>query len=192
MGKPASPPRANRVIESAIEEARLLNHDYVGTEHLLLGLLRVEEGIAFEVLTGLDLELETVREEVIRRLSEGQAGGDEPERAASRGKSTRTATPVLDSFSRDLTDLARHGKLDPVIGRDDVYARLFPLLATGGRIFPVLVGEPGVGKTAIVAGLRRRSSTTRSLSSSALTASSRSTCASCSPGPNTAASSRSA
>ena len=119
MGKLPQTPRAKKVIEYSIEEARNLNHNYVGTEHLLLGLLREQEGVAAQVLMNLGLKLEDVREEVLNLLghnmdsgeSSGSGGG---ERTANKGKSK---TPALDSFGRDLTELARQGKLDPVIGR---------------------------------------------------------------------------
>src|SRR5437867_6036487 len=122
MGKLPQTPRAKKVIEYSIEEARNLNHNYVGTEHLLLGLLREQEGVAAQVLMNLGLKLEDVREEVLNLLghnmesgeSTGGGGGGGGERATSKGKSK---TPALDSFGRDLTDLARQGKLDPVIGR---------------------------------------------------------------------------
>src|SRR5262245_16660435 len=120
MGKLPQTPRAKKVIEYSIEEARNLNHNYVGTEHLLLGLLREQEGVAAQVLMNLGLKLEDVREEVLNLLghnmateesgSTGPTGGEKQ----ARGKSK---TPALDSFGRDLTELARQGKLDPVIGR---------------------------------------------------------------------------
>ena len=124
MGKLPQTPRAKKVIEYSIEEARNLNHNYVGTEHLLLGLLREQEGVAAQVLMNLGLKLEDVREEVLNLLGHnmpnrakagGGGGGGGGERTASKGKSK---TPALDSFGRDLTELARQGKLDPVIGRE--------------------------------------------------------------------------
>src|SRR3954466_11620415 len=123
MGKLPQTPRAKKVIEYSIEEARNLNHNYVGTEHLLLGLVREQEGVAAQVLINLGLKLEVVREEVLNLLghnmesgSESSGGGGGGERTASKGKSK---TPALDSFGRDLTELARQGKLDPVIGRQN-------------------------------------------------------------------------
>ncbi|HXG13458.1 MAG TPA: ATP-dependent Clp protease ATP-binding subunit [Gemmataceae bacterium] len=151
MGKLPQTPRAKKVIEYAIEEARNLNHNYVGTEHLLLGLLREQEGVAAQVLINLGLKLEDVREEVLNLLGHnmdsGEGGG---ERAAKQGKSK---TPALDSFGRDLTDLARQGKLDPVIGRQNEIERVIQVLSRRTKNNPVLLGEAGVGKTAIVEGL---------------------------------------
>jgi ATP-dependent Clp protease ATP-binding subunit ClpC len=152
MGKLPQTPRAKKVIEYAIEEARNLNHNYVGTEHLLLGLLREQEGVAAQVLLNLGLKLEDVREEVLNLLghnpSDPSEGGGE--RTASKGKSK---TPALDSFGRDLTELARQGKLDPVIGRQNEIERVIQVLSRRTKNNPVLLGEAGVGKTAIVEGL---------------------------------------
>jgi ATP-dependent Clp protease ATP-binding subunit ClpC len=157
MGKLPQTPRAKKVIEYSIEEARNLNHNYVGTEHLLLGLLREQEGVAAQVLINLGLKLEDVREEVLNLLghnmdsgesSSGSGGGGE--RTASKGKSK---TPALDSFGRDLTELARQGKLDPVIGRQNEIERVIQVLSRRTKNNPVLLGEAGVGKTAIVEGL---------------------------------------
>jgi ATP-dependent Clp protease ATP-binding subunit ClpC len=152
MGKLPQTPRAKKVIEYSIEEARNLNHNYVGTEHLLLGLLREQEGVAAQVLMNLGLKLEDVREEVLNLLGHnmdsGESGGGE--RTASKGKSK---TPALDSFGRDLTELARQGKLDPVIGRQNEIERVIQVLSRRTKNNPVLLGEAGVGKTAIVEGL---------------------------------------
>src|SRR5688500_15291755 len=127
MGKLPQTPRAKKVIEYAIEEARNLNHNYVGTEHLLLGLLREQEGVAAQVLMNLGLKLEDVREEVLNLLGHnpesGEGGG---ERTANKGKSK---TPALDSFGRDLTELARQAKLDPVIGRSNEIERVIQVLS---------------------------------------------------------------
>src|SRR5580658_8928913 len=160
MGKLPQTPRAKKVIEYSIEEARNLNHNYVGTEHLLLGLLREQEGVAAQVLINLGLKLEDVREEVLNLLghnmdsgessSGGGSGGGGGERTASKGKSK---TPALDSFGRDLTELARQGKLDPVIGRQNEIERVIQVLSRRTKNNPVLLGEAGVGKTAIVEGL---------------------------------------
>jgi ATP-dependent Clp protease ATP-binding subunit ClpC len=159
MGKLPQTPRAKKVIEYSIEEARNLNHNYVGTEHLLLGLLREQEGVAAQVLMNLGLKLEDVREEVLNLLGHnmdsgegggGGGGGGGSERAASKGKSK---TPALDSFGRDLTELARQGKLDPVIGRQNEIERVIQVLSRRTKNNPVLLGEAGVGKTAIVEGL---------------------------------------
>ncbi len=141
-------PTAKRVLELAFEEARSLGHHYIGTEHLLLGLLREEDGVAAQVLIGLGLKLDEVREEIHNFLgSEFQPQG-EP-KAARKGKSD---TPALDSFGRDLTQLAREGKLDPVIGREREIQRLTQVLSRRTKNNPVLLGEAGVGKTAIVEG----------------------------------------
>jgi ATP-dependent Clp protease ATP-binding subunit ClpC len=154
MGKLPQTPRAKKVIEYSIEEARNLNHNYVGTEHLLLGLLREQEGVAAQVLMNLGLKLEDVREEVLNLLGHNMAteesGGGGGERQASKGKSK---TPALDSFGRDLTELARQGKLDPVIGRANEIERVIQVLSRRTKNNPVLLGEAGVGKTAIVEGL---------------------------------------
>jgi len=144
-------PRAKRVLELALEEARGLGHHYIGTEHLLLGLLREQEGIAAQVLVNLGLKLDEVREEIHNFLgSEVQAA-----EAAARptgAKKGRSDTPALDSFGRDLTELAREGKLDPVIGRRREITRLTQVLSRRTKNNPVLLGEAGVGKTAIVEG----------------------------------------
>jgi ATP-dependent Clp protease ATP-binding subunit ClpC len=165
MGKLPQTPRAKKVIEYAIEEARNLNHNYVGTEHLLLGLLREHDGVAAQVLMNLGLKLEEVREEVLNLLGAGSAqdsatpptdpaGGDvaagDPK---AKGKSR---TPALDSFGRDLTEMARQGELDPVIGRENEIERVVQILCRRTKNNPVLIGEAGVGKTAIVEGLASR------------------------------------
>src|SRR5471030_1273644 len=153
MGKLPHTPRAKKVIEYSIEEARNLNHNYVGTEHLLLGLLREQEGVAAQVLMNLGLKLEDVREEVLNLLGHNmpdQASESGGERTANKGKSK---TPALDSFGRDLTELARQGKLDPVIGRQNEIERVIQVLSRRTKNNPVLLGEAGVGKTAIVEGL---------------------------------------
>src|SRR3979490_782637 len=156
MGNLPQTPRAKKVIEYSIEEARNLNQNYVGTEHLLLGLLREQEGVAAQVLMNLGLKLEDVREEVLNLLGHnmesGESGGSggSGERSAQKGKSK---TPALDSFGRDLTELARQGKLDPVIGRANEIERVIQVLCRRTKNNPVLLGEAGVGKTAIVEGL---------------------------------------
>ncbi|MFO0927712.1 MAG: ATP-dependent Clp protease ATP-binding subunit [Gemmataceae bacterium] len=156
MGKLPQTPRAKKVIEYSIEEARNLGHNYVGTEHLLLGLLREQEGVAAQVLMNLGLKLEDVREEVLNLLGHNMAteesgsGAGSGERQAGKGKSK---TPALDSFGRDLTELARQGKLDPVIGRANEIERVIQVLSRRTKNNPVLLGEAGVGKTAIVEGL---------------------------------------
>jgi len=160
MGKLPQTPRAKKVIEYSMEEARNLNHNYVGTEHILLGLLREQEGVAAQVLMNLGLKLEDVREEVLNLLGHGLEGGEVAERGGREGgsgegegrKSGKSKTPALDSFGRDLTELARQGKLDPVIGRQDEIERSIQVLCRRTKNNPVLLGEAGVGKTAIVEG----------------------------------------
>ncbi len=160
MGKLPQTPRAKKVIEYAIEEARNLNHNYVGTEHLLLGLLREHDGVAAQVLMNLGLKLEEVREEVLNLLGagvdkdEGDPIGAGPSQTGSSGqKQGRSKTPALDSFGRDLTALASDGQLDPVIGRENEIERVIQVLCRRTKNNPVLLGEAGVGKTAIVEGL---------------------------------------
>ncbi len=157
MGKLPQTPRAKKVIEYAIEEARNLNHNYVGTEHLLLGLLREQDGVAAQVLMNLNLRLEDVREEVLNLLGAseegdevGSGGGGGSPGESKKGKSK---TPALDSFGRDLTEIAKQGKLDPVIGRSSEIERIVQILCRRQKNNPVLLGEAGVGKTAIVEGL---------------------------------------
>jgi len=165
MGKLPQTPRAKKVIEYSMEEARNLNHNYVGTEHILLGLLREQEGVAAQVLMNLGLKLEEVREEVLNLLGHGMEGGEGSERAgmggaggvgAGGGAQPRSKTPALDSFGRDLTELARQGKLDPVIGREKEIERTMQILGRRTKNNPVLLGEAGVGKTAIVEGFAQR------------------------------------
>ncbi|MEQ8209624.1 MAG: ATP-dependent Clp protease ATP-binding subunit [Lacipirellulaceae bacterium] len=166
MGKLPQTPRAKKVIEYSMEEARHLNHNYVGTEHILLGLLREQEGVAAQVLMNLGLKLEDVREEVLNLLghgiegeesvsSRGGRGGGEGEERESR-KGGKSKTPALDSFGRDLTELAKQGKLDPVIGREKEIERAIQVLCRRTKNNPVLLGEAGVGKTAIVEGFAQR------------------------------------
>jgi len=162
MGKLPQTPRAKKVIEYAMEEARNLNHNYVGTEHILLGLLREQEGVAAQVLMNLGLKLEEVREEVLNLLGHGLEGGEASERGSTSSsssespKSSRSKTPALDSFGRDLTELAKQGKLDPVIGREREIERAIQVLCRRTKNNPVLLGEAGVGKTAIVEGFAQR------------------------------------
>ncbi len=141
-------PRAKKVLELAVEEARRFNHSYIGTEHILLGLLKEGEGIAAKVLQDMKIDLGRVQAEVIRLLGDqGRSGGQE----AQTGK--KSQTPALDNFGRDLTQLAREGKLDPVIGRESEIERVIQVLSRRTKNNPVLIGEAGVGKTAIVEGL---------------------------------------
>ena len=166
MGKLPQTPRAKKVIEYAIEEARNLNHNYVGTEHLLLGLLREHDGVAAQVLMNLGLKLEEVRDEVLNLLGAGvepeEQGGEPTEPGAPQGGTQgrrgqgKSKTPALDSFGRDLTELAKQGELDPVIGRAMEIERLVQVLCRRTKNNPVLLGEAGVGKTAIVEGLAQR------------------------------------
>jgi ATP-dependent Clp protease ATP-binding subunit ClpC len=166
MGKLPQTPRAKKVIEYSMEEARNLNHNYVGTEHILLGLLREQEGVAAQVLMNLGLKLEDVREEVLNLLGHGLEGGEGGERGgreigagageATSSKSGKSKTPALDSFGRDLTELARQNKLDPVIGREREIERAIQVLCRRTKNNPVLLGEAGVGKTAIVEGFAQR------------------------------------
>ena len=159
MGKLPQTPRAKKVIEYAIEEARNLNHNYVGTEHLLLGLLREHDGVAAQVLMNLGLKLEEVREEVLNLLGAGgesddSSSGDGDKKGGKDGeKKAKSKTPALDSFGRDLTELAREGVLDPVIGRSAEIERVIQILCRRQKNNPVLLGEAGVGKTAIVEGM---------------------------------------
>src|SRR3954469_22357116 len=152
MGKLPQTPRAKKVIEYAIEEARNLNHNYVGTEHLLLGLLREHDGVAAQVLMNLGLKLEEVREEVLNLLGAG-VESEETQPAEKQGTKGKSKTPALDSFGRDLTELAKEGTLDPVIGRKNEIERVIQILCRRQKNNPVLLGEAGVGKTAIVEGL---------------------------------------
>ncbi len=159
MGKLPQTPRAKKVIEYAMEEARNLNHNYVGTEHLLLGLLREQEGVAAQVLMNLNMKLDDVRDEVLNLLGHGlesaESGGGPPSERAEGGSQrsgSRSKTPALDSFGRDLTELAKQKKLDPVIGREREIERVIQILCRRQKNNPVLLGEAGVGKTAIVEG----------------------------------------
>jgi len=165
MGRLPQTPRAKKVIEYAVEEARNLNHNYVGTEHLLLGLLREHDGVAAQVLMNLGLKLEEVREEVLNLLGAGSeseageagsGGGGGGSGGQSETRRGRSKTPALDSFGRDLTELAKEGALDPVIGRQNEIERVVQVLCRRTKNNPVLLGEAGVGKTAIVEGLAQR------------------------------------
>lgn len=153
LGEIPFTPRAKKVLEYAVEEAQHMGHSYVGTEHLLLGLIREEEGVAARVLENLGLRLDVVREEVLNLLGEGQAPQVGGPSAPTR---TKSKTPTLDEFGRDLTVYARDGRLDPVIGRMDEIERVIQILARRTKNNPVLIGDPGVGKTAIVEGLAQK------------------------------------
>ena len=139
-------PRAKKVLEYAVEEARLLGHSYIGSEHLLLGLIREEEGIGGKILRSFGANLLGSRQLVINYLR----------RAATQVSTKKSATPALDEFSRDLTQLAKSSKLDPVIGRDTEIDRVLQILSRRTKNNPVIIGEPGIGKTAIVEGLAQR------------------------------------
>ncbi len=142
-------PRAKRVLELSLEEARQLGHNYIGTEHLLLGLIREGEGVAARVLENLGVDLSKVRTQVIRML------GETAEVSAGSGGG-RTKTPTLDEFGSNLTQMAADGKLDPVVGRQKEIERVIQILGRRTKNNPVLIGEPGVGKTAIAEGLAQR------------------------------------
>lgn len=143
-------PRAKRVLELSLEEARQLGHNYIGTEHLLLGLIREGEGVAARVLENLGVDLTKVRTQVIRML------GETAEVAAGSTATGRTKTPTLDEFGTNLTQLAVERKLDPVVGRQKEIERVIQILGRRTKNNPVLIGEPGVGKTAIAEGLAQR------------------------------------
>jgi ATP-dependent Clp protease ATP-binding subunit ClpC len=143
-------PRAKRVLELSLEEARQLGHNYIGTEHLLLGLIREGEGVAARVLENLGVDLAKVRTQVIRML------GETAEVAAGGGGKGSTKTPTLDEFGSNLTQLAAESKLDPVVGRQNEIDRVIQILGRRTKNNPVLIGEPGVGKTAIAEGLAQR------------------------------------
>ncbi|HTF89710.1 MAG TPA: ATP-dependent Clp protease ATP-binding subunit [Planctomycetota bacterium] len=176
MGQLPFTPRAKKVLELSMEEASNLGHNYIGTEHLLLGLIKENEGIAAQVLLNLGVKLEDVREEVLEFLGadsgeeeeEESASGETPSSGSTEGgkggggggggggSGGKSKTPALDAFGRDLTELARQGKLDVVIGRANEIERVVQILSRRTKNNPVLLGEPGVGKTAIVEGLAQR------------------------------------
>lgn len=152
-------PRAKRVIDLAYDEARNLNNNYIGTEHLLLGLIREGDGLAGRVLSKLGVELEKGRREVMslqdndtQTRSPGKSSGNNSNSAGG----TQAKTQTLDEFGRDLTELAREGKLDPVVGRQQEIERVMQILTRRTKNNPCLIGEPGVGKTAIAEGLALR------------------------------------
>jgi ATP-dependent Clp protease ATP-binding subunit ClpC len=147
-------PRAKRVIDLAYDEARQLNNNYIGTEHLLLGLIREGEGLAGRVLAKLGVDLEHTRREVMALQDNDSSAGGPPQGGANRHH--RSRTPTLDEFGRDLTELARNEKLDPVVGRHSEIERVIQILSRRTKNNPCLLGEPGVGKTAIAEGLAQR------------------------------------
>ncbi|SCC40305.1 ATP-dependent Clp protease ATP-binding subunit ClpC [Fictibacillus enclensis] len=143
-------PRAKKVIELSMDEARKLGHSYVGTEHILLGLIREGEGVAARVLNNLGVSLNKARQQVLQLLGSNEASSNH------RGASTNANTPTLDSLARDLTAIAKDGSLDPVIGRSKEIQRVIEVLSRRTKNNPVLIGEPGVGKTAIAEGLAQQ------------------------------------
>jgi ATP-dependent Clp protease ATP-binding subunit ClpC len=143
-------PRAKRVLELSLEEARQLGHNYIGTEHLLLGLIKEGEGVAARVLENLNVDLSKVRSKIIRDL------GENTESSTGGNSSTRSKTPTLDEFGTNLTNKAKEGRLDPVVGRAKEIERVIQILGRRTKNNPVLIGEPGVGKTAIAEGLAQR------------------------------------
>ncbi|MED1467412.1 ATP-dependent protease ATP-binding subunit ClpC [Bacillus salipaludis] len=143
-------PRAKKVIELSMDEARKLGHSYVGTEHILLGLIREGEGVAARVLNNLGVSLNKARQQVLQLLGSNESGGHQG------GASASANTPTLDSLARDLTAIAREGSLDPVIGRSKEIQRVIEVLSRRTKNNPVLIGEPGVGKTAIAEGLAQQ------------------------------------
>src|SRR2546423_3226978 len=159
-GSPPFTPRAKKVLELSLREALQLGHNYIGTEHMLLGLVREGEGVAAQVLVNLGADLSRVRQQVIQLLS-GYSGSKEGATAGAGGPSgttgeTPSGSPVLDQFGRNLTQQAREKKLDPAIGREREIERVMQVLSRRTKNNPVLIGEPGVGKTAIVEGLSQR------------------------------------
>jgi ATP-dependent Clp protease ATP-binding subunit ClpC len=142
-------PRAKRVLELSLEEARQLGHNYIGTEHLLLGLIREGEGVAARVLENLSVDLSKVRSQIIRSLGENTE-------VASGSAAPRSKTPTLAEFGTNLTEKATEGRLDPVVGRAKEIERVIQILGRRTKNNPVLIGEPGVGKTAIAEGLAQR------------------------------------
>ena len=149
-------PRGKRVLELSVEEARRMGHNYVGTEHLLLGLIREGEGLAAQVLNGIGADLGKVRQAVMQMLGDSGTSGGQGAVQAGAGRYGGTNTTPLDQFSRDLSAMARQDKLDPVVGRENEIERVIQILSRRTKNNPVLIGEPGVGKTAIVEGLAQR------------------------------------
>ncbi|MGK5743206.1 ATP-dependent Clp protease ATP-binding subunit [Micromonospora sp. URMC 103] len=148
-------PRAKKVLELSLREALQLGHNYIGTEHILLGLIREGEGVAAQVLVKLGADLNRVRQQVIQLLS-GYQGKEPAAAGAAAGEAAPSTSLVLDQFGRNLTQAAREGKLDPVIGREKEIERVMQVLSRRTKNNPVLIGEPGVGKTAVVEGLSQK------------------------------------
>src|SRR6202167_1792444 len=159
-GSPPFTPLAKKVLELSLREALQLGHNYIGTEHMLLGLVREGEGVAAKVLVSLGADLSRVRQQVIQLLSGYQSPGGKEGAAATAGPAAGQEAPggsaVLDQFGRNLTQLARERKLDPVIRREREIERVMQVLSRRTKNNPVLIGEPGVGKTAIVEGLSQK------------------------------------
>ena len=155
-------PRAKKVLELALREALSLGHNYIGTEHILLGLVRENEGVAARILADFDADSEKIRNEIIRMLSgpgrrQGQSGGGSGGGGGATGQAgDKKSSKLLDQFGRNLTKMAEDGKLDPVVGRQKEIERVMQILARRTKNNPVLIGEPGVGKTAVVEGLAQR------------------------------------
>jgi ATP-dependent Clp protease ATP-binding subunit ClpC len=145
-------PRAKKVLELALREALSLGHNYIGTEHILLGLVRENEGVAARILLDFDADSEKIRNEVIRMLS----GPGSRRQQGPGGPEGKKSSKLLDQFGRNLTKLAAESKLDPVVGRQTEIERVMQILSRRTKNNPVLVGEPGVGKTAVVEGLAQR------------------------------------
>ncbi|MFD2707324.1 ATP-dependent protease ATP-binding subunit ClpC [Salibacterium lacus] len=146
-------PRAKKVIELSMDEARKLGHSYVGTEHILLGLIREGEGVAARVLNNLGVSLNKARQQVLQLLGNNESSGGNQQQAAAAGGNSNASTPTLDSLARDLTAVAKEEGLDPVIGRGNEIERVIQVLSRRTKNNPVLIGEPGVGKTAVAEGL---------------------------------------
>src|SRR6266581_1217956 len=151
-------PRAQQVLALARKEADRFNHNFVGTEHLLLGLIKLGQGVAVNVLQKLDVDIEQTRQEILKELDPNFASGEESGSGESQEKPApekkgEIKTPALKAFGRDLTEIARKGEMDPVIGRKNEIERVIQILCRRTKNNPVLLGEAGVGKTAIVEGL---------------------------------------
>ena len=154
---PEATPRTKRVIENSYREARSMGHNYVGTEHLLIAVLRESESIGVKILLELGVSPQKLYNEILSLLNEGAADGEETAgRQSGRAKSGKSDTPTLMKFGRDLTQMAKEDKLDPVIGRDTAIERVVQILSRRTKNNPCLIGEPGVGKTAVAEGLAQK------------------------------------
>ena len=149
-------PRAKRVMEGAFEEAQSLGHNYIGTEHILLSLLEETEGAAVEVLELMGVNPDALQDEVMDRIDAQHPDGEMPEEGQKRGRHGRENTPLLKKYGRDLNKMARESQMDPVVGRETEIQRVIQILSRRTKNNPVLLGEPGVGKTAIAEGLAQR------------------------------------